>query len=509
MRRDLKAQKSHLASLTLAVLSVLNLHLSIVCAAPGDLDTAFAGTGKVRFDSFGSDTPGAQATGLAIQQDGKIVVAGDSPPPPEIFGTSSQTRFALVRFNPDGSLDAAFGTNGITTTVVGTNLVSAGPVAIQSDGKIVLAGMANGAIAAVRYNADGSLDTSFGDSGETTTTFPGTAGAAAMAIQSDGKIVLVSSSGGSAFTAIRYTTNGVLDTSFGTGGIASITVGTGEVQAYGIGVQSDGKIVVSGEIVIAPGTIDYALARFNSDGSPDNSFGTSGWAVASFGNHVYGYGQPTAIQPDGRILVAGEVLTPGLIGFIHKFGVVRFATNGVFDASFGSGGEVVTLVGEASDGAVALAIQPNGKIIAVGDALVGSNYQYATVRYNPDGSLDNSFGSNGEVLFGFGDGGDDTPSALALDSIGRVVIAGSANGAFGVARLLGDAVPVSLRISLTATNTAVISWPYPSAGWTLQQNSDLRTTNWTATPQTVNNDGTNNFIIVSPHPGNLFFRLEQ
>jgi uncharacterized delta-60 repeat protein len=508
MRRELKTQKSHLASLTLAVLSVLNLHLSIVCAAPGDLDTAFAGTGKVRFDSFGLDAPSARATGVAVQQDGKILVAGDSPAPGAI--ATSLTRFALVRFNPDGSLDAAFGSNGRTTTVVGTNLVYAGPVAIQSDGKIVLAGMANGAIAAVRYNTDGSLDNSFGDSGETTTTFPGIAGAAAMAIQSDGKIVLVSSSGGSAFTAIRYTTNGVLDTSFGTGGIASITVGTGEVQAYGIGVQSDGKIVVSGEIVVAPGTIDYALARFNSDGSLENSFGTSGWAAVSFSNNASGFGGPTAaIQPNGRILVAVEVLTPGPVGFIHEFGVVRFATNGVLDASFGSGGEVVTLVGEASDGAVALALQPDGKIIAVGDALVGANYQYAAVRYNPDGSLDNSFGSNGEVLFGFGDGGDDTPSALALDSIGRVVIAGSANGAFGVARLLGDAAPVSLRISFTATNTAVISWPYPSAGWSLQQNSDLRTTNWTATPQTVNNDGTNNFIIVSPHPGNLFFRLGQ
>jgi uncharacterized delta-60 repeat protein len=187
--------------------------------------------------------------------------------------------------------------------------------------------------------------------------------------------------------------------------------------------------------------------------------------------------------------------------------LARFNTNGTPDTNFGNNGTVLSEVGSYSDYVLALALQPNGKILVTG-ASENGNYGWFIQRYNSDGSLDSTYGNNGVRFVSFGSGTNEYANAIALDSSGRAVVAGDAGGLFGVARLLQDASLVSLKISLTPTNTALISWPYPSAGWNLQENSNLQTANWVTPAETVNNDGTNNFIVVNPR-GNLFFRLAQ
>jgi len=153
-----------------------------------------------------------------------------------------------------------------------------------------------------------------------------------------------------------------------------------------------------------------------------------------------------------------------------------------------------------------MALQPDGKIVVAG-ASENANYEWFVQRYNTNGSLDSTYGDNGVRIVNFGSGTNEFAYAVAIDSSRRAVVAGDAGGVFGVARLLQDASALSLKISLTATNTVLVAWPYPSAGWNLQQDGDVRTANWITPPETIHNDGTNNFIIVSPASGNLFFRL--
>lgn len=464
----------------------------------GSPDINFANGGVLTVDIANLDS---KAQGVAIQSDGKVVAAGSA-------NNSTNEAFALARYNSDGSPDTSFGLNGKLMTVVGTNDSAANAVQIQSDGRIVAAGTGNtgGSFAVVRYNANGSLDTNFGGAGKAIT--PG-GSANAMAIQPDGKIVVAGKTSGSPqhFGIVRYTTNGVLDTSLGGTGMVSTSIGSGGDAAQAVRIQSDGKIVVAGYSAIGT-TLDISLVRYNTNGSLDFSFGTFGRVTTDFGNGNAGVGYGLAIQPDGRIIVAGAAIIPDVIGGSQYFALARYNTNGVLDASFGSGGKVFTQVGFDQAGAASITLQLDNKIVAAGLSFIDTNYQYAVVRYNPDGSLDNTYGTGGEVLVSFVDGGDDNGAAVALDQTGRAVVVGNANSLFGVARLLGDSAPaISLSISLTTSNTAVVYWPSPSTGWNLQQNNDLGTTNWVAPAETTNNDGTNKFITVNPPTGNRFYRL--
>jgi uncharacterized delta-60 repeat protein len=479
----------------------------------GLVDGSFGSNGLVLANV--SDAPGAQAAGVAVQPDGKVIVAGTA----SIFNPvmdNNNEGFALARLNTDGSYDTSFGLNGKVTTLISTNDSSAQAVAIQADGKVIAAGGAHGSFAVLRYNHDGSLDNTFGSGGVVLSTIPGVGTfASAMRILADGKIVITgtvntNNSQVYYFCVERYTTNGALDSTFGSGGVALAPIGTGTAQASGLGIQADGKIVVAGQATVGS-YYDFALARYNLDGSLDNSYGFLGRVGTNFGNGTYAIGTSISIQPDGKIVEAGAAAIPSIVGNLWEFGLFRFTTNGNADASFGSGGGVLTVVGDYTSlgtGVYALGLQPDGKIIAAGQGFVSGNAEYAVVRYNTDGSVDNVYGTNGIAMFNFADGGSDTLAAVALDLQGRVVVAGNANGTFGVARLQTDLViSPTLKIFLTVTNTAVVSWPYPSLGWNLQQNTNLPTSAWTPPPQPIQNDGTNNFIVVTPGPGNGFYRL--
>jgi uncharacterized delta-60 repeat protein len=434
----------------------------------GSLDTSFGSGGVVLADI--TDL-GSQALGVQVQPDGKIVVAGSA-------SNSVQTVFALARFNPNGVLDETFGTSGgRVTTVVGSGNATADAVSIQTDGKIVAAGYSfNGAdydFAVARYNSDGSPDTAFGSAGQVVTPIgSGNDFGRAVAIQADKKIVLAGYSYNGAyydFAVVRYATNGALDTTFGGTGRVTTSIAGAGAQAWAVSVQADKKIVAAGQAQVGT-NLDFALVRYNADGTLDNSFGSLGRVVTGFGGGVAAFGLAMAIQPDGRILVAGGGNSNG----VDYVALARYATNGVLDTTFGAAGWVVTQTGLVYDYAASLAVKSDGKIIVAGASQQGANYDYAVLRYTPNGSLDTSYGVGGKVLVSFGDGGNDLGNAVALDQIGRAVVAGGANNLFGVARLTSEAFLKITSIN-PATNGSVMlqGLGVPAAIHTLRASPDL------------------------------------
>ena len=386
-------------------------------AASDSLDTAFGTGGKV-LTAIG--TSGEIASDLGIQSDGKIVVAGYSY-------TISDNDFALVRYNTDGTLDATFGTGGKVTTAVGTSNDAASALGIQSDGKIVAAGSAayqsistTYDCALVRYNTDGTLDTSFGTGGKVIDDPMGFSYvASALRIQSDGKIVVAGPRNDSSvvFALVRYNTDGSLDTTFDTDGrVLTDIVPNNSDKPTDLRIQSDGKIVVAGYSYYQD-TSDFALVRYNTDGTLDTSFGTGGKVTTDIGSGYASYDVANAlgIQSDGKIVAAG--------GSSSNFALVRYNTDGTLDTSFGTGGKVTTAVGTSNDAAYALSIQSDGKIVAAGSSYNGSNNDFTIVRYNTDGTLDTSFGTGGEVITAIGSD-DDYPYALSIQPDGKIVAAG-------------------------------------------------------------------------------------
>ncbi len=151
-----------------------------------------------------------------------------------------------------------------------------------------------------------------------------------------------------------------------------------------------------------------------------------------------------------------------------------------------------------------MSLQPDGRIVVAGLSQIGAYNQFAILRFNPDGSLDASYGTGGKVVISFNSGANEMGNAVALDSLGRAVIAGDAGGRFGVARFLGNP---SLSMALTTMKTVRVSWPSGYAGWNLQQKTSLSSPTWGAPSEAINDDGTNSFIIVNSPAGNRFFRL--
>jgi uncharacterized delta-60 repeat protein/uncharacterized repeat protein (TIGR01451 family) len=238
---------------------------------------------------------------VAIQSDGKIVAVG---------GTDGD--FAISRYEGDGSLDSTFGVSGTVTTDFG-GFDYGQAVAIQSDGKIVAVGGADGDFAIARYEDDGSLDSTFGINGIKTTYSGGPDGGNAVAIQSDGRIVVAGDAGGD-FGVVRYNDEGDLDSTFGIGGVVKTDFGASD-GASAIGIQTDGKIVVAGTIDDPYSTdSDMGVVRYNSDGNLDSTFGISGMVTTDLGGSDAG--RAVAIQSDGKIVVVGNAG--------EDFGVARY-----------------------------------------------------------------------------------------------------------------------------------------------------------------------------------------
>jgi uncharacterized delta-60 repeat protein len=397
-------------------------------AAAGDLDLTFGTGGKV-ITAVGNSNE--SANGVAIQSDGKIVAVGGA-------SSGSENDFAVVRYNINGSLDTSFSGDGKVTTVIGDGNDAAWSVALQSDGKIVAAGYShngtNEDFALVRYQIDGSLDTSFGTGGKVTTQIGASnEQARSVVIQSDGKIIAAGwSSNGSHndFAIARYNSDGTLDTTFSSDGKTTTAIGLTNDTAYSVAIQGDGKILLVG--YSSNGTNnDFAIVRYNSDGNLDATFGTGGKVTTAIGSRSE-VAFSVALQSNGKIVVAGAINN----GSNDDVAVVRYNEDGSPDTSFGSNGIVTTGIGASHDWVTSLLIQDNGKIVGVGQSYNGSNYDFALVRYNADGSPDTSFGSNGKVTTAIGTL-IDVANASKLQSDGKIVVVGysqASNNDFAVLR---------------------------------------------------------------------------
>lgn len=399
-------------------------------AAPGDLDPTFDGDGVVYTDI--QTNLGDMAFGVAVQaSDGKVVAVGES-----------NGDFAVARYNNNGSPDSSFSGDGLATTAVSANLDTALAVAIEDDGQIVAAGyQADGAgtpiaFAVVRYNANGTLDSGFGTSGIFTDTLGGAAAeATAVAIQDDGKIVVAGTVDGDFAVARLNANNGNLDSGFNSIGY-NITDVSGSVrtdEAHGLVIQSSGKIVLGGFTDLGDHQ-DFALARYTSSGSLDTAtFGLGGTThvdvslnpAAKINDLAYGLGQ----QPDGKLILAGYLET-GDATNKEDIGLARFSVDGVLDTSFGSSGTTIT-ARAGTDWTYGVAIQPTGKIIVAGFTNnTPTNEDFQLARYHSDGSLDTTFGVSGFVNTDIGtvvsagnDNSQDEAYAVALHN-DKIVVAG-------------------------------------------------------------------------------------
>ena len=420
-----------------------------VDAAPGELDPSFGSGGKVTTNFF-NDTE--EARDVAVQPDGKIVVVGPAFNP----GGGTGFDFLLIRYNPDGSLDTTFGSGGKVITDFFGNFDSAEAVVIQNDGKIVVAGEGSDDIALVRYNPNGTLDSTFGSGGKVTTDFFGSFDQARdLAIQSDGRLVVTGTADGPThlgdFVLVRYNADGTLDLTFGSGGKVLTDFAGLHDEPNALVIQTDGRIVVVGLSNIG-GKAVFALARYNTDGGLDPAFGVGGKTTT---DSLSGNAFDVALQGNGKIVVAGAVGS--------DFALARYDTDGGLDPTFGVGGKVTTNFFSFSAQATGVAIQVDGRIVAVGEIFFfGSRSDFALARYNADGSLDATFGSGGQVVtdfFGSLDGARD----VAIQADGKIVAAGFAEEFntglnVGLARYLASGAPGSsanLSIAVTGSPSQV------------------------------------------------------
>ena len=393
--------------LAVGMLLLLQFGLGVpALAAGGDLDPSFGVDGQVTSTAFflyGGGNP------IALQADGKIVVAGYVLNP-----VGDRSRFAVARFDVDGTLDPSFGGDGIVRTVFRTGeecYESARSVVVQADGKIVAVGVSSckrsapvdaaetdSLFALARYNGDGTLDTTFGDNGTVMTSFGDpahcNAQAEGAALEPDGKIVAAGvaacwkESDDSRFAVARYDTDGALDTSFSDDGMVKTNFTPQYDKLTDVAVQPDGKIVEGGSAGCAASIGGsphprWALARYRPNGTLDPTFGGDGRVVSIFlaeeGTDWMSGG--VAIQPNGKIVAAGTTgrMTP-------RFTLARYRTNGQLDKTFGDDGKVRTIFdcswpGGARGGWDGLAIQADRKIVATGGG--GCLSSFVMARFLP------------------------------------------------------------------------------------------------------------------------------
>ena len=412
-------------SLTLFA-AVFSVSLPQTFAASGDLDTTFSGNGKLGTDFDGNDD---RANDVAIQPDGKIVVAGGC----------NFDYVCVSRYNSDGTLDTNFSSDGkVATQVPASAPLSLGEgVIILSNGKILVTATSNivsgNAAILVRYNSNGSLDTTFDDDGILVTELNITR-INDLVIYPSGKMVAVGSNGGD-WMILRYNSDGSLDTTFSGDGVVNTDFGGSSESAQAVSVLSNGKILVGG--TGNPGGMDFALALYTTNGSLDTNFGGGdGKVTTDFNNSgdlLYGM----KIQPDGKIVAAGNTNQAGFI----NFALTRYNADGTLDASFDTDGKVTTDINpNGSESANAVALQTDGKILVVG---ANGNFDFALALYNSNGSLDANFGTAGIVFTDMSNGSNDSANAVVIQPNGKIVVAGITRNTggtdnFGVARYVSN-----------------------------------------------------------------------
>jgi len=361
--------------------------------------------------------------GVVTQPDGKILVTGKN----------GNGKIIVIRYNSNGSFDTSFANGGIFVANNITVFAASTAIALQPDGKIVISGIyslsANDtAYLLIRLNTNGSLDTTLGGQGFVITNLStGIDMTRDIAVQPDGKILICGSvnemgATGSDIGLVRFLSDGSLDLTFNKTGIVTTAITVAE-QGYALKLQSDGKIIVLANSDDVTTSTNYlALVRYLPDGSLDSVFGTDGIALNNLNGLLFSFGD-LVIQPDGKIITATSIGSNST--FTYAFTVARYENSGVPDVNFGNNGKTV-IISDTSNSAQALEIQSDGKIIVVGHSEVPNNgLDILVARLNPNGELDTTFGNGGRVFTQVATAPlSDYSFDVALQPDGKIVVAG-------------------------------------------------------------------------------------
>ena len=397
-------------------------------AADGDLDSTFGTGGIATYDFNGtpSNTDNDQSRDVAVQTDGKIVMVGYA------YLTASNIALAVMRFNADGTLDTTFGDNGRVINDFAAGAEQFGGVVIQPDGKIIAVGTVDSRRTRIiiRYNPNGTVDNTFAANGVFTAPLAFgsnnvTVDTPRLLLQPDGKILAMGThkldSGADIFGVRRLNTDGSPDTSFGIDGLATarftpFAPNLGD-RPSDFALQADGKIVAGG----FANAEDVAIARWNADGTLDNTFANGGKVQISFGT-ADATAWTITVQPDGKVLIGGRVLIND-----SDILLVRLNTNGTLDTTFDNDGYAAANFG-AFDHAYKIFVR-NNKIITVGVSIQSPNSDFLIARFNMDGSPDTSFGTNGSIKTSINAYDFTYSAAFAPD--GKLVIGGFTRSTIG------------------------------------------------------------------------------
>jgi len=432
--------------------------------AYGFLDTSFNDDGKVTLLIGVSDS---YAYGMALQSDNKIIVVG-----PAMMEGPGNTDFSLARFNSNGFPDSTFSEDGVANTPIASKSDYAWAATVQADDKLVVVGSYGGFVL-TRYKVDGTIDSSLSLDGIRSGPTGGTA--KDVAIQDDGKIILAGYTDED-FAVARYLEDGTPDSTFSDDGYATTDI-YGEDRANAVAIQTGGKIILAGyrynnyyvgydieiarynpdgsveaqlyntkaviirdialqddgKIIFIGDSSGFCLMRYNSNLNIDNSFGTNGKVITDVDPDGWESAYSAVIQPDGKIVVAGFAQT--LVS--QDFALVRYNSNGSIDSTFGDNGKVFTDIDNSTDYARSLALQSDGKIVVGGYTYSGGKNDFALARYNTDGSLDYSFGINGKVITTISND-QDYAYSVNIQSDGKIILAGTSNNDFAIARYIPE-----------------------------------------------------------------------
>jgi uncharacterized delta-60 repeat protein len=491
-------------------------------AQDGALDNTFGVNGKASFVVAGLQDA---SNAFALQPDGKMITAGT-------YINGATWDFVVVRLNMNGTPDNTFGIGGKVTTGITVGHDVPWRIVIQPDGKIIVAGYGdngvNNDVIMVRYNTNGSLDNTFDGDGIVITDLGASEGAFGLAIQPDGKIVAagVSNAPGQQEAAVfRYNANGTPDNTFDGDGVMIFPGPSTNDHIREVAIQTDGKIIMAGADNYSGGNFRGELVRLNTNGSPDNGFGTNGLVTFPLPYAIF-YGM--TLQSDGKIVAAGAGATsmnPGSGGSL----LARFNSDGTPDNTFNGNGYNLQQLGFSSN-FTGVKQQSNGKLIGVGsarftDPLTGATtWDFLLRRYTTNGLFDNAFDGDGAAIVQFGFNVDDGAALCDIQANGKIVASGfSFNGGsqdFAIIRVNSDlfALPVSLT-SFTASmqsGSVLMKWQTATEvnnrGFEIQRSPDGRSYSsigWVAGTGNSNTLVNYSFIDATPLKGKNFYRLSQ
>lgn len=425
---------------------------------PGTLDPTF-GNGGIVFTDLAGNGPEI-CYSLAVQADGKIVAGGIA----YINGVSE--KFSIIRYNPGGSLDASFGDSGIVTTSLGVN-TNFKNLSLTADGKIVVAADhgisddSSAVVSLIKYLPDGSPDSTFGDDGIVDTDISQSVYSefgGSLAILPDGKILSLANFDGGYLAVMKHQEDGSLDTTFAGDGIATFDINLNALYGSGIVAQSDGKIVIAGYNGNPFEPDDFRLTRLFPDGTRDSTFGINGIVTTALTGE-WDYPKVLLLQPDDKLIAFG---TAGNCNILCSpdphFGIVRYNANGSLDQTFNGDGKFIFQIENDWSYGAAATLQPDGKMLMTGNG--SYSYDLALVRLNSDGTFDNTFGDGGIITTA-----GVTGQALALQSDGKIVTGGSGGtGNIFIGRYLND-LPFSPCVAPEGLNSGPVSTTAQKLEW--------------------------------------------